>query len=92
MQSVYGVPEGKEEAGRTEWKIEVIFPVSWEITMVAAVRRSPITAREEAKTVMSDPWEGSSRWSTGETGRRPSSIEWGVVVPVAKGAIMGLEA
>jgi hypothetical protein len=37
--------------GRTEWKIDVIFPVSKEMTMVAGVRRPDMTALEEAKTV-----------------------------------------
>ena len=32
-------------------KIDVIFPVSKEITIVAGVRRPDITALEEAKTV-----------------------------------------
>jgi hypothetical protein len=42
---------GKLEAGRTELKIDVIFPVSKEITMVADVTRPDITALEETKTV-----------------------------------------
>lgn len=38
------------EAGRTEWKTDVIFPVCKEMTMVADVRRPDMTALEEAKT------------------------------------------
>jgi len=49
---VYVVPGGKSDAGRTEWKIEIILPVETETTIVALVRRPDITAREEARTVM----------------------------------------
>ena len=46
------MPGGKSEAGRTEWKIEVIFPVERDITTVASVNRPSTTARLEASTVM----------------------------------------
>jgi len=52
--SVYGVPGGKSDAGRTEWKIDVTFPVVFEMTMVASVKWPETTAREEARTVMGD--------------------------------------
>ena len=41
---------GKWEAGRTEWKMDVIFPVSTEMTMVADVRRPDITALDDTNT------------------------------------------
>ena len=43
---------GKSLAGSTEWKIDVIFPVAWEMTIVASVNRPATTALEEARTVM----------------------------------------
>ena len=49
---MYGVPAGKLEGCRTEWKTDVIFPVFCEITIVAAVSRPETTAREEASTVI----------------------------------------
>ena len=49
---MYGVPAGKLEGCRTEWKTDVILPVLCEITIVAAVSRSETTAREEASTVI----------------------------------------
>ena len=45
------MPGGNLEAGRTEWKTDVILPVSEEMTMVAEVTRPDMTALEEAKTV-----------------------------------------
>ena len=49
---MYGVPAGKLEGCRTEWKTDMIFPVFCEITIVAAVSRPETTAREEASTVI----------------------------------------
>ena len=49
---MYGVPAGKLEGCRTEWKTDVILPVLCEMTIVAAVSRPETTAREEARTVM----------------------------------------
>ena len=49
---MYGVPAGKSEAGRTEWNIDIILPLARDMTIVAAVRRSLMTARDEAKTVI----------------------------------------
>lgn len=46
------MPGGKSEAGSTEWKIEVILPVCWDMTIVAAVSRPSMTARDEARTVI----------------------------------------
>lgn len=40
-----------------------ILPVDWEITMVAAVSRPEITARDEATTVTAMAWRGGlPRW------------------------------
>lgn len=50
----YGVPAGNDEAGKTDSQIDWILPVTVEMTIVAAVRRPLITAREDARTVMSD--------------------------------------
>lgn len=52
--STYGVPAGKDDAGNTDSQIDWILPVTVEMTIVAAVRRPLVTAREEARTVMSD--------------------------------------
>ena len=49
---MYGVRAGKLEGCRTEWKTDIIFPVFCETTIVAAVSRPEITAREEASTVI----------------------------------------
>ena len=49
---MYGVPAGKLEGCRTEWKTDMIFPVFCEITIVAAVSRPETTARQEASTVI----------------------------------------
>ena len=49
---MYGVPAGKLEGCRTEWKTDVILPVLCEMTIVAAVSRLETTAREEASTVI----------------------------------------
>lgn len=38
--------------GRTEWKRDVILPVTLETTMVASVNLPATTALEEAKTVI----------------------------------------
>ena len=51
---MYGVPAGKLEGCRTEWKTDVILPVLCEMTIVAAVCRPETTAREEASTVIED--------------------------------------
>lgn len=40
-----------------EWKIDVIFPVVREMTIVAEVSRPETTAREEVKTVMAGWFE-----------------------------------
>jgi hypothetical protein len=52
-----------------------------EMTIVAAVIRPSITALEDARTVI-------SAVGTCEIARRPSSMECGVSVPVAKGAMV----
>ena len=78
---MYGVPGGNDEAGKTEWKIEVILPVVVDITMVAAVNLSSITAREEARTVISEAL--ASIFGLPLTG-------CGVSVPVAKGAMVSI--
>ena len=49
---MYGVPAGKLEGCRMEWKTDVILPVLCEMTIVAAVSRPETTAREEASTVI----------------------------------------
>ena len=49
---MYGVPAGKLEGCRTEWKTDVILPVLCETTIVAAVSRPETTARDEASTVI----------------------------------------
>lgn len=54
-------------------------PVVVDMTIVAAVRRPSITARLEARTVVSGARVGV-RW--------PASIVCSVLVPVAKGAIV----
>lgn len=54
MWSLYAVPAGKEEGGRTEGVMEVILPVRVERTMVAGVSLLLMTAREEARTVISE--------------------------------------
>ena len=46
------MPEAKSEAGRTEWKMDVILPVEREITMVADVKRPDTMALDEVKTVI----------------------------------------
>ena len=78
---MYGVPAGNEEARRTEWNIEVTLPVVKEMTMVAAESLSPITARDETSTVISEAFVVESSW-------RPSSMECKESVPVAKGAML----
>jgi hypothetical protein len=45
---------GCTEAGNTDSQIDWILPVTVEMAIVAAVWRPLITAREEARTVMSD--------------------------------------
>lgn len=62
----------------------MILPVVREITMVAEVHLFSIMALDEARTVISE-----GRGSSSE--RTPSSIECGVVVPVAKGAIVAVK-
>ncbi len=57
-------------------------PVVGETTNVAGESRPSTMAREEARTVMGSSDSGGGGW-------RPSSMLWGVVVPVAKGAIVG---
>ena len=53
---MYGVPSGKSDLGRTEWKIDVILPVFSETMIVASVSRPATTALEEAMTLMG--WDG----------------------------------
>lgn len=52
--STYGVPAGKDDAGKTDSQIERTLPVVVEMAIVAAVWRPLITAREDARTVRSD--------------------------------------
>ena len=52
---MYAVPGGKDVADKTEWKTEVILPVVFEMTTVAAVSLSSMTAQLEARTVISEP-------------------------------------
>jgi hypothetical protein len=51
---LYTVPGGKEDAGRTASEISTILPVTIEMTMVASLNLSPITARFDARTVISE--------------------------------------
>jgi hypothetical protein len=48
------VPGGKEDAGRTASEISTILPVTVEMTMVASLNLSPMIARFDARTVMSE--------------------------------------
>ena len=62
----------------------MILPVLLDITIVAALSLSSIIAREETRTVISEE-------STVDVySRSPSSMECGVSVPVANGAILPL--
>jgi hypothetical protein len=66
------VPAGNDEAGKTDSQIDWILPVTVEITIVAAVWRPLMTAREEVKTVMSDcacvgAGEAASERTAGDT-------------------------
>lgn len=47
------MPGGNSEAGRTDSEIDVILPVVVEIVIVAGVSLLLITAREDARTVIS---------------------------------------
>lgn len=49
---MYGVPTGKSDRVRTEWKIAVILPVVLDTTMVASVNLPDTTALDEARTVI----------------------------------------
>jgi hypothetical protein len=60
---VYCVPSGKSDAGRTEWKMDVILPVRLDTTIVASVKRPETTALEEAITVI-----GCAGWLWGTGG------------------------
>lgn len=77
---MYGVPVGNDEGGRTESKTETILPVMVDMTIVAAVSWPSTTARDEARTVISDALTSATDLA--------SPIVCGVSVPVAKGAIM----
>ena len=57
---MYGVPKGKLVAGRTEWKMDMIFPELREMTIVAAVSAPATTALDDTSTVMGDATSGLS--------------------------------
>lgn len=60
--------------------MEVILPVEVDTTRVAGVKRSSITARDEARTVISVV--------DATCGEEESPMECGVMLPVAKGAML----
>ena len=57
---MYGVPKGKSETGRTERKMDVIFPELRETTIVAAVSLPATIALDDTSTVMEDAISGLS--------------------------------
>lgn len=60
------MPGGKEDGGRTEWYIEMIFPVVRDTTTVADVNRPETTARDEVSTVIEALEEASESSFGGE--------------------------
>lgn len=67
--SIYGVPGGKEERGRTAWVMDTIFPVCGDMVIVAGVSTPETTAREEAITVIGElTWVLSEAWLGREDG------------------------
>lgn len=76
---MYGVPVGNDDRGRTDSNTDTILPVIVDMTIVAAVRLPSTTARDEARTVISDALTSATDTE--------SPIVCGVSDPVAYGAI-----
>lgn len=84
--STNGVPGGKSDLDRTEWKMDMILPVWVLITMVADVNRPDTTARDEARTVIGYAWI----YGCEEGGGVP--VAWGAIAGRAVGFRGGLRA
>jgi len=74
--SVYVVPSGKSDGGSIEWKIDVIFPVRFDTTMVASVNLPAMTALEEVNTVI-----GCAGWLCGIGG---GVAVWGAILTMGR--------